>query len=287
LGCGPPADLLADPPPAQTSEEPKLTVLARISTAIAQYLPQPSATTGLKSRARPGVRTPCEPPPLRAWRAQAGRQGKAALAAGEGRSFASLPRSSDPGANCHSIAGFPMPLPPEPMTAASSRAVRQQTFRLARASSRVRTHREPCCEPCSPEGSAEPRPGARARLPRQCQERVAPFHMSPGRCSLNRDKRDGCPSRSSRYTGVGALPFSHHEGLDGTTTDRAMLTIASVFAALAQTLIHDRVQAGLARARAKAASPSVRRGARHPRGAGSRQRGRVSRTALVPVPPSR
>jgi hypothetical protein len=48
----------------------------------------------------------------------------------------------------------------------------------------------------------------------------------------------------------GGAPFSHHEGLDGTTTDRAMLTIASVFAVLARTLIHDQVQAGLARARA-------------------------------------
>ncbi|MFC7478735.1 hypothetical protein ACFQS7_30790, partial [Dankookia sp. GCM10030260] len=43
--------------------------------------------------------------------------------------------------------------------------------------------------------------------------------------------------------------------MDGTTTDRAMLTIALVFAALTRTLIHDRVQAGLARARAQGCRP--------------------------------
>ena len=85
---------------------------------------------------------------------------------------------------------------------------------------------------------------------------VAPFACPPGRCSLHRDNRDGCPSRSSRYTGVGALPFNHHVGLDGTTTDRrAMLTIASGFAALARMLIHGRVRAGLARARVEGRLP--------------------------------
>ncbi|MCO6415695.1 recombinase family protein [Siccirubricoccus sp. KC 17139] len=51
---------------------------------------------------------------------------------------------------------------------------------------------------------------------------------------------------------AGVEPYSHREGMDGTTAyGRAMLNMASVFAELERDLIRDRVKAGLARAKAQ------------------------------------
>jgi DNA invertase Pin-like site-specific DNA recombinase len=51
---------------------------------------------------------------------------------------------------------------------------------------------------------------------------------------------------------AGVEPYSHREGMDGTTAyGRAMLNMASVFAELERELIRDRVMAGLARAKAQ------------------------------------
>jgi DNA invertase Pin-like site-specific DNA recombinase len=51
---------------------------------------------------------------------------------------------------------------------------------------------------------------------------------------------------------AGVRPYSHREGMDGTTAyGRAMLNMASVFAELERELIRDRVKAGLARVRAE------------------------------------
>ena len=143
----------------------------------------------------PPANLPAAPPSSQGLESPSWSPGQGCLDSGRGSLVSVLPRSSGPGANCLSIAGCPMPLSPEPMTAASSRAVRQQTF--------LRT----ILRTCSPEGSAEPKPGAGARLSWQCRERVAPFRTPPGRCSLHGANRAGCPSRSSRYTGVERAPL--------------------------------------------------------------------------------